>query len=372
MQTLHVVMFVAQPATACRRDGHFGCHWRRNGGLRTGIVRAACRGRRPLRAHRRLPAPVLAAAPGAFPGETAAARRAGGPARGTIAPAMLAYRHVFHAGNHADVLKHLVLHRVLQHANQKDKGWRYVDTHAGAGGYSLEGDPAHKRGEFEQGIGRLWGRGDLPPGLADYMALVRDFNGGSRLKQYPGSPAIAHALARPQDELHLHELHPTDHRILASYLGGERHVTVTMDDGFAAIKRELPPPTRRGVLLIDPPYEIKTDYARTLAALREALARFADGTVIVWLPQLQLLEAAQLPQRLKAAADGAAKKGWLHARLSVARPDARGYGLLGSSVFVANPPHTLHAELKTLLPWLARELGQHAGAASLLEKSAAG
>ncbi len=270
---------------------------------------------------------------------------------------MLAYRHGFHAGNHADVLKHLTLWQALQHFNAKDKGWRYVDTHAGAGGYSLEGEQAHKRGEFEQGIARLWGRSDLPAALADYVAQVRAFNGGQGLSQYPGSPALAHALKRPQDELHLYELHPTDHRILASYLGGEPGVTVAMSDGFAALKRELPPPTRRGLLLIDPPYELKTDYAKVLAAVREAMTRFADGTVIVWLPQLQLLEAAQLPQRLKTAA-APAKKGWLLARLTVAAGDARGFGMLGSSVFVINPPHTLQPALAECLPWLARELAQ--------------
>lgn len=270
---------------------------------------------------------------------------------------MLAYRHAFHAGNHADVLKHVVLARVLRHMNAKNKGWRYVDSHAGAGGYSLHSAYANKRAEHADGIGRLWGRADLPPAVADYVELVRGFNPGGTLDQYPGSPAIAHALRRPQDELHLHELHPTDHKILASWLADERGVQVSMDDGFAAIARELPPPTRRGVLLIDPPYELRADYAKVLAGLRDALARFADGVVIVWLPQLQLLEAARLPQRLKAAA-APAKKGWLLARLSVARGDARGFGLLGSSVFVANPPHTLAPLLRELLPWLAAELSQ--------------
>lgn len=280
------------------------------------------------------------------------------------------YRHGFHAGNHADVLKHLVLMLVLQHLNQKDKGYRVVDTHAGAGGYSLQGDYAHKRGEFEHGIARLWGRDDLPPAVADYVALVRQFNGGDRLEQYPGSPAFAHLLRRPQDQLHLYELHPTDHRILASYLGEEPGVQVAMSDGFAALKRELPPPTRRGLLLIDPPYEVKTDYPKVLAAVREALTRFADGTVIVWLPQLQLLEAAQLPQRLKAAA-APAKKGWLHAQLTVAAPAPGGFGLLGSSVFVVNPPHTLKPALAAVLPWLAKALAQFDGAQSRLDSARA-
>ncbi|MBA4175254.1 MAG: 23S rRNA (adenine(2030)-N(6))-methyltransferase RlmJ [Leptothrix sp. (in: Bacteria)] len=285
---------------------------------------------------------------------------------------MLAYRHAFHAGNHADVLKHTVLALVLQHMNQKDKGWRYVDTHAGAGGYSLEGDYAKKRGEFEQGIAKLLDRHDLPAPLAELVALVRAFNDGKAIRQYPGSPAIAQMLMRPQDQLRLFEIHPTDHKILASYLGDVPGVEIKLQDGFASLKSVLPPPTRRGVVLIDPSYEIKTDYTRTLAALREALERFADAVVIVWLPQLQLLEATQLPQRLKAAADAGAKKGWLHARLTVAQADERGFGMLGSSVFVANPPHTLFETLQPVLPFLAQALGQFDGARSALERSAKG
>ena len=281
---------------------------------------------------------------------------------------MLAYRHAFHAGNHADVLKHLVLTLVLRHMNLKDKGYRLVDTHAGAGGYSLEGGYAHQRGEYEQGIARLWDRQDLPEPVADYVGLVRQFNDGAQLRQYPGSPAFAHLLLRPQDQLRLFELHPTDHKILASYLGDQPGAEVSMADGFAALKKQLPPPTRRGVVLIDPPYELKTDYTKVLGAVREALDRFADGTVIVWLPQLQLLEATQLPQRLKASA-APAKKGWLHARLTLARADERGFGMLGSSVFVLNPPHTLKPALAAVLPWLATALAQMDPAHSSLESS---
>ena len=287
---------------------------------------------------------------------------------------MLAYRHAFHAGNHADVLKHTVLALVLSYMNLKDKGWRYVDTHAGAGGYSLEGEYANKRGEYEQGIARLLDHNalhePLPAPLADLVALVRQFNDGKAIRQYPGSPAIAQALMRPQDQLRLSEMHPTDHKILASYLGDVPGVEVKMVDGFAALKGHLPPITRRGVVLIDPSYEIKTDYTRTLAALRESLERFPEGTVIVWLPQVALVEATQLPQRLKATADAAAKKGWLNARLTVAQVDARGFGMIGSNVFVANPPHTLFADLQPVLPFLAQTLAQFDGAKSALEKSA--
>ncbi len=283
---------------------------------------------------------------------------------------MLAYRHAFHAGNHADVLKHTVLALVLHYMNLKDKGWRYIDTHAGAGGYSLQGDYAKKRAEFEHGIAALMDKTDLPAPLAELKRLVLEFNGNKGLIQYPGSPAIARALMRPQDQLRLYEMHPTDHKILESYLGEVPGVEVKLGDGYASLKSQLPPTTKRGVVLIDPPYEIKTDYLRVLGALREALERFPDCVVILWLPQLQLVEAAQLPQRLKATADAGAKKGWLNARLTVAQADARGFGMLGSSVFIANPPHTLHDDLQPVMPYLAQALAQFDGARSALERSA--
>jgi 23S rRNA (adenine2030-N6)-methyltransferase len=284
---------------------------------------------------------------------------------------MLAYRHAFHAGNHADVLKHTVLALVLHHMNLKDKGWRYIDTHAGAGGYSLQGDYAKKRAEFEHGIAALMDKTDLPAPLAELVRLVREFNGNKGLLvQYPGSPAIARALMRPQDQLRLYEMHPTDHKILDSYMEEVHGVDVKLGDGYASLKSQLPPTTKRGVVLIDPPYEIKTDYLRVLGALREALERFPDCVVIIWLPQLQLVESAQLPQRLKAAADAGAKKGWLNARLTVAQADARGFGMLGSSVFIANPPHTLHDDLQPVMPYLTHALAQFDGARSALERSA--
>lgn len=283
---------------------------------------------------------------------------------------MLAYRHAFHAGNHADVLKHLVLAEVLRYMAEKDKAYTLVDTHAGAGGYALDGRYAQKNAEHAGGIAALYGRKDLPEPLAHYVQLVRDFNAGGPLKQYPGSPAIANALLREQDRLRCYELHPTDQRILASYLEDRPNTQVQALDGFASLKAELPPPSRRGVVLIDPPYEIKTDYAKVLAALREALQRFADGTLVIWYPQLQMLESAQLVQRLKASAEQAAKKGWLHVRLTVTQPDERGFGMLGSGLFVVNPPFTLHQKLEECLPLLVDVLGQYDGANYLLEQQA--
>lgn len=279
---------------------------------------------------------------------------------------MLAYRHAFHAGNHADVLKHITLMRVLRYMNQKDKPYRLVDTHAGAGGYSLEGAYAQKKGEFEQGVGRLWGRDDLPGPVADYLALVRAFNPEGRIEQYPGSPAIARALLRPEDQFRAFELHPTDHRILAAYLEDWKRAECKMVDGFEALKSQLPPSTRRAVVLMDPSYEGHGDYSRVVHALRDGLERFPEGVYMVWYPQVQKVEAAQLPKRLEAMAP----KGWLHARLTVQRPDAQGFGLAGSGMFVLNPPYTLHDELLALLPWLTDVLGQYDGSNFLLEQRA--
>jgi 23S rRNA (adenine2030-N6)-methyltransferase len=276
---------------------------------------------------------------------------------------MLAYRHAFHAGNHADVLKHIVLMLVLRHLAGKDKGFRFVDTHAGAGGYSLLGRYAQKNAEYERGIGALWTRDDLPAAVADYVDLVRRFNPDGKLAQYPGSPSIAMMLLRPQDELRAFELHPTEQKILRATLAGNRRASAIDGDGFEGLRSQLPPPTRRGAVLVDPSYEGNADYAKVVATLRDAVARFADGIHVVWYPQVSKVEAAGLPRRLAALAP----KRWLHVRLTVQEPDARGFGLAGSGVFVLNPPHLLQATLAAILPYLVDVLGQFAGANFLID-----
>ncbi|OIQ78249.1 ribosomal RNA large subunit methyltransferase J [mine drainage metagenome] len=307
---------------------------------------------------------------------------------------MLAYRHAFHAGNHADVLKHLVLVQVLRHMNLKDSRYWMIDTHAGAGGYALHEGPAQKNAEYAEGIARLWTRTDAPPAVADYLALIREFNppqgrpkagcaptGGSAgdaeawgpsnppaaLLHYPGSPAIAHRLLRPQDKLWLFELHPSDHRLLDATFAARQGVQVRCADGFVALKSLLPPPTRRAVVLLDPSYELKTDYAALRNTLSDALTRFASGTYAVWYPVLQRRESHLRPRQLRRIA-GAAD--WLDVRLQVAAPDASGFGLLGSGMFVINPPWTLHSTLRGLLPWLTGVLGQYNGAHFALEQQA--
>jgi 23S rRNA (adenine2030-N6)-methyltransferase len=276
---------------------------------------------------------------------------------------MLAYRHAFHAGNHGDVLKHVVLVALLRHLNLKDKGWRYVDTHAGAGHYDLASAEAGKRGEFRHGIQRLWQRDDLPAAVADYVALVRQSNPDGRLRTYPGSPWLAAALRRPQDELRLFERHPADHPALVNSMAGQRGVLIRRADGFAALKSQLPPPTRRGLVLIDPSYEGHADYGQVVAAVQDALRRFADGLTMVWYPIVTKPGAAAMVQRLQALAP----HGWLHATLRVQPLDLQGFGLAGSGVFVLRPPHTLTTTLQAALPWLRTALAQHDAAAWQLE-----
>lgn len=269
---------------------------------------------------------------------------------------MLGYRHAFHAGNHADVLKHVTLLQVLDHLTGKDKPFWYIDTHAGAGCYALAHGPAAGHGEHLDGVARLWAADALPGALADYVALLRELNPHGQLQRYPGSPWIARARMRARDHLWLHELHPTDHTQLARDFA-TAHCHVHNHDGFAALKALLPPEPRRALVLIDPSYEMREDYTRVPGALQQALQRFATGVYLVWYPLIARREARELPARL--AALGAER--WLRAELVVAGADHQ--GLYGSGVFVINPPWMLEAALGAALAHLVTLLGRdrHAG-----------
>ncbi|MBS3935528.1 MAG: 23S rRNA (adenine(2030)-N(6))-methyltransferase RlmJ [Sulfuritalea sp.] len=290
---------------------------------------------------------------------------------------MLSYRHVFHAGNHADVLKHTVLLAVLDYFNQKKKVGPYwlIDTHAGAGGYRLDAGRATTHAEWPDGVGRLWNRTDLPPLLARYVEAVRTDNADGRLRRYPGSPLLALRAMRPSDKLRLFELHPADVKLLAQNIAGaapdaQKRVAIKQEDGFAGLQALLPPPPRRGLVLIDPAYEDKRDYAQVVTAVREGLQRFATGSFMVWYPLLKRNESITLAGKLKKLAPD-----WLHATLSVRAPapDAEGgLGMHGSGVFLVNPPWTLAAALKETLPWLVDVLkvGADGTASYSLETSA--
>ncbi|MEK7737473.1 MAG: 23S rRNA (adenine(2030)-N(6))-methyltransferase RlmJ [Pseudomonadota bacterium] len=280
---------------------------------------------------------------------------------------MLSYRHAFHAGNHADVLKHFLIVQLARYLEQKDAPFWYVDSHAGAGLYALDTGYATKLAEYLDGIGRLWQRSDLPVPLAEYVDLVRALNPDGMLRAYPGSPWIAHRMLRQQDRLRLFELHSSDCQLLQNnFREAGRRVTIQASDGFAGIKALLPPAPRRALVLIDPSYENKHDYRQVLQALQDGLTRFATGIYAVWYPQLQRAESRQLPDRLKRLP----VNHWLHVSLTVGTPASDGFGMHGSGMFIVNPPWTLHATLKTVMPYLVQVLGQDNGAAYLLEHSA--
>jgi len=268
---------------------------------------------------------------------------------------MLSYRHAFHAGNHADVLKHLMLVEVLDYFNRKDAPYWYVDTHAGAGEYPLDSAQASKLNEAQTGIARLVGERGLPAAITRYLAVAGCEPDLAAV--YPGSPEFARRLLRPQDAMRLFELHPTDSRILERHFSDAgKRVQVRVEDGFAALKAILPPPTRRAVVLIDPPYEVKTDYDVLIRTLEAALRRFASGCYLVWYPVLARRESQLLPDRLRQLAGDA--HSWLSARLHVTRARDDGPGMTGSGMFVLNPPYTLRATMAECLPVLTRLFGE--------------
>lgn len=277
---------------------------------------------------------------------------------------MLSYRHAFHAGNHADVLKHFVLQQVLAYNNRKDKPYWYIDTHAGAGMYALDHGYAVQNAEFEQGIARLWNAQDLPQPLAEFVQLIRGNHPGTIPRRYPGSPSVAQALLRTDDRMRLFELHSSDFKLLARHFqSAGRKVLLAQEDGFSGLKSLLPPPPRRAVVLIDPPYEEKRDYQRVIDALKDSLQRFATGTYLLWYPLLQRPEISIMQEKLHKL--GASS--WLHTTLSIHAPSVDGFGMHGSGMFVINPPWTLPNTLEQALPYLVEALGLDQGAQYSLE-----
>jgi 23S rRNA (adenine2030-N6)-methyltransferase len=277
---------------------------------------------------------------------------------------MLSYRHAFHAGNHADVLKHLILLQIAEYLGEKPAPFWIIDTHAGAGRYALESAHASKLAEYKDGIGRLWEAKGLPPAAKDYVDMVRQLNPDGQLRHYPGSPWLARQMLRDSDRLRLYEMHTTDAKLLLEcFKGTGREVAITDGDGFIGLKAILPPPPRRALVLIDPSYETKGDYTAVIKALQEALKRFPTGTYALWYPMLSKLESRQLPDKLKRLGCS----NWLHATLEVKAPAKDGFGMNGSGMFVINPPWTLEKKLHETLPKLTELLAQGAGAKYTLE-----
>ena len=281
---------------------------------------------------------------------------------------MLSYRHAFHAGNHADVLKHMILLQIAQYMGEKPAPFWIIDTHAGAGRYALESAHASKLAEYRDGIGRLWEARGLPPAAADYVDFVRLLNPDGRLLHYPGSPWLASQSLRDGDRLRLYELHSTDVKLLQEcFRSAGRQVTVTAGDGFAGLKAVLPPPPRRALVLIDPSYETRDDYSHVVKGLQEALKRFPTGCYALWYPMLGKPESRKLPQKLK----NLGAREWLNVTLEVKAPARDGFGMNGSGMFIINPPWTLEKTLHETLPALVPLLAQGEGARYVLESESA-
>lgn len=269
------------------------------------------------------------------------------------------YRHAYHAGNFADVVKHATLALLIEHLKAKDAPFCVLDTHAGVGRYDLSSVEAQKTGEFRDGVLRLLARdpATLPAELEPYLAVVRALNQGRPgLRWYPGSPRLALDLLRPQDRLVLLELHPEDARTLAALFAGDARVDVHNTDGYIGLKAFLPPKPRRGLVLVDPPFERKDEFTRLARGLRQAHRRWATGQYLLWYPIKDRPPVRAFHDELKAAGI---------ARILIAefllRPATDPERLNGCGLVLVNPPWRMDATLAALLPKLAPVLGAARG-----------
>ncbi|MGJ3350659.1 23S rRNA (adenine(2030)-N(6))-methyltransferase RlmJ [Morganella morganii] len=264
---------------------------------------------------------------------------------------MLSYRHSFHAGNHADVLKHTVQSLIIESLKEKDKPFLYLDTHAGAGRYQLSGEHAERTGEYLEGIARIWAQESVPEELKTYLEAVSALNPRGDLRFYPGSPLIAAHLLRDYDKLNISELHPSDFPLLRNEFSRDNRARVVREDGYQQLKSQLPPLSRRGFVLIDPPYELKSDYQAVVKGIQEGHRRFATGTYAVWYPVVLRQQIKRMVKDFQAT--GIRKI--LQIELAV-RPDSDQRGMTASGMIVINPPWKLESQMKSLLPWLHKVL----------------
>lgn len=267
---------------------------------------------------------------------------------------MLSYRHAFHAGNFADVLKHIVLLEMLGYLAQKEKPFCVIDTHAGAGKYSLDSDYALKTREFDTGISQLWQRDDLPPNVANYVDLQKRFNTNGQFKHYAGSPLLIKQLLRAKDRLCLFELHSTEIGLLKTNMKQDKRIQIEHADGLKNSLALLPPIERRGLVLIDPSYEMKSDYADVVKTLIQMHKRFATGTYALWYPVIERGRNQALEMAFK-------KSGMANIQLFELgiNADNSGRGMNASGMIVINPPWNLAETMKIVLPWLADVLGEN-------------
>jgi 23S rRNA (adenine2030-N6)-methyltransferase len=275
---------------------------------------------------------------------------------------MLSYRHAFHAGNFADVFKHLILIQLIRALQRKPTPFRLLDTHAGAGDYDLQSEPACKNREFDDGIGRLWRAQGVSAELEDYLARVRAHNGPGPLRRYPGSPRIARALLRPDDRLVLVELHTSEYPRLKAEFAGDRQVAVHHLDGYQALRALLPPKERRGLVLLDPSYEQRTEFEAVLAGLQTLQRRWPTGIAAVWYPIID----RDVSHRFHAGLRRLNPAPILCAELGLSPADVP-RRMNGCGMIIMNPPWQLDAMLDRLLPELRQQLDRTGQGWSRLE-----
>lgn len=271
---------------------------------------------------------------------------------------MLSYRHAFHAGNFADVLKHWVLSHLLLAMQRKPQPFFYLDTHAGAGRYDLQSGMAQNLREFESGVARIWQQPGAPETFEPYLQLLRSENPSPKLRYYPGSPAVALKLLRPQDRAVFCELHAAEQLLLKKFCSSSKQVRVAPMDGLQALKALLPPREVRALVFMDPAYELDADYRQIPEALLMAQRRSAGAVLALWYPMLGARQAQQLPGRIARQA----RVPLLSVELWVRPP---GVGMYGSGLLLLNPPWKLAEGLQPGLEWLAQVLGEGQGGARL-------
>ncbi|MGO4869633.1 MAG: 23S rRNA (adenine(2030)-N(6))-methyltransferase RlmJ [Roseiarcus sp.] len=273
------------------------------------------------------------------------------------------YRHSFHAGNFADVFKHAILARLLVYLTRKEAPLRFIDTHAGAGRYDLASEAARRSPEWRDGVARLLkARPPAPVAalLAPYLQAIGPFDADGRPASYPGSPALAQALLRPQDRIALCEAHPEERERLVAALGRDSRLSIVGTDGYVALNAYIPPKERRGVVLIDPPYEEPDESERVEAALARALAKWPRGTYALWRPIKTPLEDARFLNAIGAlGAPGVLR---LELDVGAVAPSAHSPSPLSrTGLLIVNPPFGLIDEARVLMPWLAQLLRRDAG-----------
>lgn len=274
---------------------------------------------------------------------------------------MLSYRHAFHAGNSADVLKHFVIERILSYLVQKDKPCFYMDTHAGAGIYRTNDEIANKTAEYKEGIERVLSAPQAPDSIGNYLSCVERCRRANGSDVYPGSPWFAADILRVIDRLALCELHPQDYPTLAAVMAQDRRVKVYREDGFQKSIGMLPPMERRGLIVIDPSYEIKADYDGVVDHILELHKRFSTGVYALWYPVVDAARVHRLVSRFKKAGLKNTQ------RFEIQTQSAEGGGMYASGMIVVNAPWTLAKDVESVMPWLSKVLAKDNSASYVSE-----